>query len=210
MAWMKSVRGRLPQWLGAKNRHVRSADALGDFLSRHAAFIAQKCADDYCRNKVGLSHYALGEEQAYRDALAICRWEGYAAVLGGLLAVTQRQLIEAGFNADRIEPALVALYRRILAGQRPPSHRPQGWDDLVAALPGRLRAARADPPPSVLEIAAAAGRRLFEVLPIHASYREHDEPVVIGAVQFNFVGVSDRMRRELDAAALGCEFGGTR
>jgi hypothetical protein len=210
MAWMKSVRERFPNWFGARGRSVRSADQLGAFLSRHAAFIAQKCADDYCRNKVGLSHYALGEEQAYRDALAICRWEGYAAVLGGLLAVTQRQLIEAGFSADRIEAALVALYRRVLAGQRPPAHRPQGWEELVAALPGRLRAARADPPRSVLEIAAAAGQRLFEVLPIHASYRELDEPVVVGAVQFNFVGVSDRMRRELDAAALGRELGGTR
>ena len=80
----------------------------------------------------------------------------------------------------------------------------------ISTLPALIDWPRADPPPSVLEIAAAAGRRLFEVLPIHASYREHDEPVVIGAVQFNFVGVSDRMRRELDAAALGCEFGGTR
>lgn len=182
---------------------VRSLEQLGDFLSRHAFFIAQKCADDYCRNKVGLSHYALGEEQAYRDALAVCRWEGYGAVLAGLLAVVQRQLIEAGLDAERTEAALVALYRRILEREPPPVHRPQGWGDLIAALPGRLRAARADPPPSLLEIAAAAGSRLFEVLPIHASHRQFDEPVVIGAVQFNFVGFSDRFRREADSAALG-------
>jgi hypothetical protein len=207
---MKAVWERLRARLGAGERAVRDAAELGEFLSRHAAYIAQKCADDYCRNKVGLSHYALGEEQAYRDALGICRWEGYAAVLGGLLAVTQRQLMEAGSDAERIEAALVALCRRILAQQAPPPHRPQGWDDVISALPGRLRAARADPPPSVLEIAADAGRRLFEVLPIHASYREHDEPVVIGAVQFNFVGVSDRMRRDLDAAALGRALGSAR
>ncbi|HSC93796.1 MAG TPA: hypothetical protein VLC73_02390 [Burkholderiales bacterium] len=182
---------------------MRSVEQLDELLSRHAAFIAQKCADDYCRNKVGLSHYALGEEQAYRDALTICRWEGYGAVLAGLLAVVQRQLIEAGFDSERTEAALIAAYRRILERQGPPPHRPQGWDDLVAALPGRLRAARADPPPSLLEIAAAAGSRLFEVLPIHASYREFDEPVVIGAVQFNFVGFSDRFRREADSSALG-------
>ena len=189
--------------LGRGSNRLRSIEQLDDFLSRHAAFIAQKCADDYCRNKVGLSHYALGEEQAYRDALAVCRWEGYGAVLAGLLAVVQRQLIEAGFDGGRTEAALIASYRRILGREPPPPHRPQGWDDLVAALPGRLRSARAEPPPSLLEIAAAAGSRLFEVLPIHASYREFDEPVVIGAVQFNFVGFSDRMRREADSAALG-------
>jgi hypothetical protein len=194
--------------LGRTGNRLRSVEQLDEFLSRHAAFIAQKCADDYCRNKVGLSHYALGEEQAYRDALTVCRWEGFGAVLAGLLVVVQRELIEAGLDPDRTEAALIAAYRRILEREPPPPHRPQGWDDLVAVLPGRLRAARVDPPPSVLEIAAAAGKRIFEVLPIHASYREFDEPVVVGAVQFNFVGFSDRFRREADRAALGRSLSG--
>jgi hypothetical protein len=200
MQWLRSV------WTRRRARRpLRDVAQLGEFLSRHAAFIAQKCADDYCRNKVGLSHYALSEERAYNDALRICRWEGYAAMLAGLTVVTQRMLLEAGFDAVRTEQALVALYERLLAQHPVPAHRPEGWGDLVAALPARLRAARADPPPRLAEIAAVAGRRLFEVLPLHSRYREHDEPVVIGAVQFNFVGVSDRLRRELDAATVGRE-----
>jgi hypothetical protein len=208
MTAIKSAWGRLAEWLGAGRRRVRTTEELGEFLSRHAAFIAQKCADDYCRNKVGLSHYALGEEQAYRDALGICRWEGYAAMLAGLAAVTQRFLLEAGFDAARTDAALVSLYERVLAQHPLPRHRPQGWQDVVAALPGRLRAARADPPEPFAGIAAAAGKRLFEVLPIHHSYREFDEPVVIGAVHFNFVGFSDRLRREVDAAAVGRDLTG--
>ena len=203
MGWMRSVFARLGKWFGPEDRPVRNAKQLDEFLSRHAFFIAQKCSDDYCRNKVGLSHYALGEEQTYRDALNICRWEGYAAVLAGLAAVTQRFLLDAGFNAVRIEAALVALCKRVLAQHPAPTHGRRGWDDLIAALPGRLRAARADPPQPFAEIAAAAGRRLFEVLPIHHSYREFDEPVVIGAVHFNFVGFSDRFRREVDTIAVG-------
>ncbi|MGB5081154.1 MAG: hypothetical protein WBO23_10475, partial [Burkholderiales bacterium] len=101
---------------------VRNAEQLGEFLSRHAAFIAQKCADDYCRNKVGLSHYALGEEQAYREALTTCRQEGYAAMLAGLAAVTQRFMLEAGFDGKRIEAALVGVCRRVLARQPTPAH----------------------------------------------------------------------------------------
>lgn len=182
---------------------MRNAEQLAEFLSRHAAFIAQKCADDYCRNKVGLSHYALGEEQTYREALALCRWEGYAAVLAGLAAVTQRFILEAGFDANRIETALVALCRRVLTQRAAPEHARRGWDELIGTLPGRLRAARASPPQPFAEIAAAAGRRIFEVLPIHKSYREFDEPVVIGAVHFNFVGFSDRFRRDVDAIAVG-------
>jgi hypothetical protein len=208
MGWLKSVWTRRSTWFGAENRPVRTAEQLGEFLSRHAAFIAQKCAEDYCRNKVGLSHYALGEEQAYRDAMNVCRWEGYAAVLAGLAAVTQRALLEAEFEATRVEAALVTLYGRILAQHPAPAHGRQGWDALIAELPGRLRAARADPPQPFAEIAAAAGKRLFEVLPIHHRYREFDEPVVIGAVHFNFVGFSDRFRREVDAVAVGRELTG--
>lgn len=203
MRWIRSV-WELPRaWLAPRARPVRTAEQLGEFLSRHAAYIAQKCADDYCRNKLGVSHYALGEEQAYRDALAVCRWEGYAAMLAGMAVVTQRFLIQAGFDAQRIEPALVALVGRILAGHPLPAHRQRGWDDVIAALPGQLRAARAGPAPDLTEIAERAGRRLFEVLPIHRRYREFDEPVVVSAVQFNFVGFSDRFRREVDTAAVG-------
>jgi hypothetical protein len=95
-----------------------------------------------------------------------------------------------------------------LARHPAPAHGRQGWDKLIAELPARLRAARADPPQPFAEIAAAAGKRLFEVLPIHHSYREFDEPVVIGAVHFNFVGFSDRLRREVDAVAVGRDLTG--
>jgi hypothetical protein len=190
-------------WLLRRRPRVRSAGELGEFLSRYAAFIAQKCADDYCRNKVGLSHYTLGEEKPYLEALTVCRLEGYAAVLTALAAVTQRFLLEAGFDPGRIEPGLVALCGSLLARHPAPSQRPAGWQEVLAALPERLRAARAEPPPSFAELAAGAGRRLFELLPLHASYREYDEPVVVGAVQFNFVGFSDRFRRDVDVGAVG-------
>ncbi|MEW6689876.1 MAG: hypothetical protein AB1452_12385 [Pseudomonadota bacterium] len=205
MSWLAAAWARCRALLAPRGSGVRSVAQLEQLLQRHAAFIAQKCADDYCRNKVGLSHYALGEEQTYRDAMNLCRLEGFAAVLAGLTVVTQRALLEAGFDAERIERALAALYGRVLARHPIPAHRPQGWGDLVAALPARLRAARTDPPPPLAEIVAPVGRRLFEVLPIHARYREFDEPVVVGAVHFNFVGFSDRLRRELDAEAVGRE-----
>ena len=46
------------------------------------------------------------------------------------------------------------------------------------------------------------------MLPIHSRYREFDEPVVIGAVRFNFVGVSDRLRKQMDVAAVGRDLTG--
>lgn len=196
MAW------GLTNWLGGRRRTVRTAEDLADFLSRLAAFIAQKCTDDYCRGKVGVLHHALAEEQAFKDALNRCRWEGYAAMLAALMVVTQRLLIEAGGPPEAVERLLTGLYGRILDSHPLPAHRPEGWGELKDALPQRLRAGRAEPPPSLIAIADAAAARLFEVLPIHQRYRELDQPVVHGAVQFRFVWFSDRFRREVDAAAI--------
>jgi hypothetical protein len=196
MAW------RLGDWLTGRRISVRTVDELGDFVSRLAMFIAQKCVDDYCRGKTGLAYFALSEEKAYREAVAICRWEGFAAVLTGLMVLTQRRLIEAGGDPQAVEATLTRLYARSLDSQPPPEHRPAGWGDLKAALPERLRAGRAEPSPSLVEIADAAAARLFEVLPIHQRYRELDAPVVHGAVQFRFVWFSDRLRREVDTAAI--------
>lgn len=207
MKWLDLAWARCAALFRRRARPIRSGVQLGEFLSRHAAFIAQKCADDYCRNKVGLSHYALGEEKTFRDAMAICRWEGYVAVLTGLAVVTERLLVDAGYDAERAGAALVQLCEHALAQHPLPAHRPQGWGDVVAAMPERLRAARSAPPQPFAEVAAASGRRLFEVLPIHSSYREFDEPVVIGAVHFNFIGFADRLRREVDAAAVGGDLG---
>jgi len=188
-------------WLATRRKTVQTAEQLADFLSRQAAFIAQKCTDDYCRGKVGVTYYALAEEMAFKEALAVCRWEGFAAVLAGLILAGRRFLAESGVESESIDPALAALYARILATHKLPTHRPQGWDDAVDAFRARIDAARTDQP-ALGVLATAAAARLFEVLPIHQRYRELDEEVIHGAIQFQFVAFSDRFRREVDAAAV--------
>src|SRR5213593_4830339 len=71
---------------------ITTADALRTFVEERAAFIAQKCATDYCRGKTGLASYALFTEKPFLDAFDVCRWETFAAVLGDLLILTEGQL----------------------------------------------------------------------------------------------------------------------
>ncbi|MCK6452043.1 MAG: hypothetical protein L6R19_14495 [Alphaproteobacteria bacterium] len=186
---------------------MRTPDDLAAFLSRHAAFVAQKCSDSYCRAKVGTSHFAMAEEQTFKDANAICRWEGYAEMLAAMMALTGRALVDAGAEAETVDRVLHDMYVRVLDGHPRPAHRAEGWGDMIAALPGRLKAARAHPVPRLVDIAGAAGKRLFEVLPIHARYRELDEEIVVNSVTFQFVGYSDKFRRQVDVAAIARSLG---
>src|SRR6266850_8348030 len=113
---------------------IDTVDALKTFLAERAAFIAQKCAIDYCRGKTGLASYALFTEKPFLDALDVCRWETFAAVLGDLLILVEGSLrphVPAEQQARLIE-ALNGLYSAVLAALPLPAHRAQGWDDFTA------------------------------------------------------------------------------
>jgi hypothetical protein len=183
---------------------IDTADALKTFLQQRASLIAQKCAIDYCRGKTGLASYALFTEKPFLDALDVCRWEAFAAVLGDLLIVAEGSLrahVPAGQHARLLE-ALNGLYSAVLAALPLPAHRAHGWDDLIGSFTTRLRAASLGEPQQALQVADHSAKRLFDTLPIHISMRELDQEVVYGAVRFRMIAVSQEMQRRVAPADL--------
>ena len=83
---------------------IASVQALQTFIEERAALIAQKCAVDYVRGKTGLASYALFTEKPFLDALDVCRWESFAAVLSDLVIVAEGQL--RGHVPPALQPAL--------------------------------------------------------------------------------------------------------
>lgn len=183
---------------------IASRDALATFLQQRASLIAQKCAIDYCKGKTGLASYALFTEKPFLEALDVCRWESFVAVLGDLVIVAEGHLrpharVE---RHARLLEALRRLYVDVLGALPLPPHRGQGWDDEVAAFGARLKSSAAGAPRPVLEIADHSARRMFDTLPIHSNMRELDEEVVYGAVRFRMIAVSQEMQRRTDATRL--------
>jgi hypothetical protein len=183
---------------------IASREALRTFLQERASLIAQKCAIDYCRGKTGLASYALFTEKPFLEALDICRWESFAAVLGDLTIVAEGQL-RPYVPAERqgmLRNTLLALYRETLESLPPPVHRPSGWGDAVEAFMPRLASAAAAPPRQALDVADHSARRMFDTLPIHSNMRELDEEVVFGAVRFRMIAVSQELGRRIAAPEL--------
>ncbi len=186
---------------------IATAEALRIYLAERAALIAQKCAIDYCRGKTGLASYALFTEKPFLDALDRCRWESFAAVLGDLLIVAEGKLRPhvAPGEHSRLCEALAGLYPAILASLPAPAHRPGGWSDVLASFASRFREASLGPPRQALDVADHSAKRLFDTLPIHASYRELDEEVVYGAVRFRMIAVSQELQGRLRGAGVARE-----
>jgi hypothetical protein len=183
---------------------VATADALKAFLQERASLIAQKCAIDYCRGKTGLASYALFTEKSFLDALDVCRWEAFAAVLGDLFILTEAHLRGHAAAAQRplLAEALVRLHAEVLDALPAPVHRPDGWGDALASFALRFSSATAAEAPKALDVADHSAKRLFDTLPIHSSYRELDEEVVYGAVRFRMIAVNQELQRRVAAAEL--------
>src|SRR6266571_2862528 len=149
--------GRLWRRLEARLRPapIATAHALKTFLEERAALIAQKCAIDYCRGKTGLASYALFTEKPFLDALDVCRWETFSAVLGDLLIVAEGLLRShvAAEQRPRLSKALTALYSAVLAALPPPAHRAHGWGDATDSFVQRFRAASLTEPRTALDVA---------------------------------------------------------
>jgi hypothetical protein len=189
---------------------VASAEALRQFLEQRALLIAQKCAIDYCRGKTGLASYALFTEKPFLDALDVCRWESFAAVLGDLLLIAEGRL-RPHVPPERLpalREALLGLYRQTLAALPLPPHRAAGWADAIAEFAARLASAAAGPPRQALDVADHSARRLFDTLPIHSNMRELDEEPVFGAVRFRMIAVSQEMQRRIAAAQVAAGLAG--
>lgn len=183
---------------------IDSAAALGTFLQERALLIAQKCAVDYVRGKTGLASYALFTEEPFLDALDVCRWETFVAVLGDL-AIVAEGVLRPHARAEqhpRLRNRLFGLYSETLAALPAPAHRPQGWGDVIETFQARLREAELKPPQQALDVADHSAKRLFDTLPIHLNLRELDEPVVYGAVRFRMIAVRQEMQRRFATADL--------
>lgn len=182
---------------------IDSTAALRVFLGQQAAFVAQKCAIEYCRGKAGIFASALFVEQSFNDALTICRWEALAAVVADTLILAEGALRPAaGPRAAAVGERLCDLYPVILMDHGVPAHRPDGWADVVAAFGPRLEAAQAEPPKPAADVATFGARRLFETLPIHPNMRRYDEEIVFGDVRFRMVAFRQQLERRLDKPAV--------
>src|SRR5687768_14331151 len=115
---------------------IATAGALGTFLRERALLIAQKCAIDYVRGKTGLASYALFTEKPFLEALDVCRWETFAAVLGDL-AILAEGVLRPQLAPEQRRPLcslLVRLHDDALASMPPPAHRADGWGEATKAF----------------------------------------------------------------------------
>ena len=177
---------------------MTDAAGLRQFITEHSAFIAQKCATEYCRGKAGSFGQDLFREQPFLDLLAICRWETYVAALGDVLLMYERFLrvhTKSDDEAWLLKQKLSKFYPAIISTYPPPKHRPEGWGPAIEEFEKRMATAQPHTAGNPADLCALTVKRLNGTRPIHKNLRLDDDEVVRGLVRFQFIWLWDKSRR---------------
>lgn len=182
---------------------LRTVPALRDFVSSQASYLAQRTSLEFSRNTLAYSHQYLIHDDAFQDALRVCRWESFGALVEDMLVLVEGHLRPDDAEGKRlVAEALTAMARAILERYERPRHRPEGWDDVIGRIAQRLAQAQLGPPKAPLEISAVAGARLYEVMPVFSDNKKKDRELVANAVRFGFAGFAAKLSAALDGPAV--------
>lgn len=173
---------------------LRTADALRDFVSSQASYLAQRTSLEFSRNTFAYSHQYMMYQDSFLDEMRKCRWESFAALVEDMLvAVEGKVRPPEAKDAENVAAALAGMARAILERYERPAHRPGGWDDVLTRIAARLAQARLAPPKAPNEIAAVAAGRLYVLMPVHSDNPKKDRDLVDGAVRFGFAGFAAKL-----------------
>jgi hypothetical protein len=182
---------------------ITDRPAFARFLSGEASYLAQRSTYEFARNTLAYFGQHQFADERFNDAFRVCRWEAFAAILGGMVILAEGRLrSHAAAQPAALRAGLLALYADMLAEYPVPAHRATGWDEQIAALEDQLTRAQADVPAAPAIVAKPVARRVYDVLPLYSHNAEYDRRIIDNAMSFGLIAFNDRLVRRLGAPQM--------
>jgi hypothetical protein len=177
--------------------------AFDAFLSRWAAFVAQKTVLDYCRVKSGANEKKVFADPDFAVALEHCRWQVFLAALADIAGLAEAWLRpHCPGQEAALAARLAAWHTGALAGQDIPELERESGEAAQRAIAGHLAQLQAAPTLPAHRRPLLAEAPLFATLPIHADQRRGEALAIRGALRFHIVSAQQEMERGFDPAGL--------
>lgn len=185
---------------------IEDRPAFARFLSGESSYLAQRCTYEFARNTLAyFGQHQFGDDR-FNDAFRICRWEAFAAILSGMVILTEGRLrTHAPQDPAALRDSLAGLYADMLGEYPLPAHRPQGWGAEIAALHDQLAQAQAAMPAPPAVIARPVALRVYNVLPLYSHNEEYDRRMIDNAITFGTIAFNDRLVRRLRAPQMAAQ-----
>jgi hypothetical protein len=185
-----------------RRRVIADRRALASFVASESAFVSQKCTVEYCRARSGLNWDKLFKERAFAEAMDVCRWEAYGAVLSDMAVVAEGKLRGSVAHGGDLAEALTGVVAEALDAFGRPAYRDDWASAWTDAIGRRLAQAALGPFQPAHEVAKAAAAIVYDVLPMHPSVRVHDRELVTNNLRFALSRSASNMEERFDAPAI--------
>jgi hypothetical protein len=182
---------------------IRDAQALADFIDRHAAFLVQKGIYEYARARAG--HYAkvLFAESGFQHAVEQSRWRAYPLGLAMVAELVEGVLRPYGADRNRQLAALSGVVLSVFDRYPvPASLGEQAWSDARTELARRLQLIGLHAPKRAFDICEPWAETYFDLMPIHEKLRGRDFPTTRNYLRVTLCNIHDEFTKRMDAAAL--------
>lgn len=182
---------------------IRDAAALGDFIDRQSAFLAQKGIYEYARARAG--HYAkvLFGEAGFQAAVEEARWRAFPLALAMVTELVEGVLNPKTADRQRLLEALQALSLSVFDRYpTPQSLGDEAWREQRTELVRRLQLIGMHPPKRAIDIAIPWAQAYFDMMPIHEKLRGSDFPAIRSYLRITLCNIHDELIKRMDAPAL--------
>jgi hypothetical protein len=195
----------LDRWRAAINPPpVAHRAELKRFVTREAAFLANKSVIGYCRVKTMYDFDKLMSEPAFRTELERARWRAFTLTLGDVLVLTEQMLRPEEEDARLLMvDRLVELYGEALNEEAAESSEFVPSDER-AAFDSRLRRmgmGRCAPH----NVCRETARAVHEAVPIHPDLKRLDLEIIESDLKFHLVALSSVMHKRMLKSELQSE-----
>jgi hypothetical protein len=182
---------------------IRDAAALGDFIDKQSAFLAQKGIYEYARARAG--HYAkvLFGEAGFQAAVEQSRWRAFPLALAMVTELTEGVLNPGATDRKKLLDALQMLSLSIFDRYPvPQALGEQAWREQRSELVRRLQMIGMHPPKRAIDIAIPWAQTYFDMMPIHEKLRGSDFLAIRSYLRVTLCNIQDELIKRMDARAL--------
>ncbi|TKT79292.1 hypothetical protein [Aquamicrobium sp. LC103] len=188
----------------SRAKPIRTVGELAEFMDSRAAFMGQKCVEEFSRVRAGIYWQKLFSEEEFQTELRRSRWKSYPPAYAMVAEAVESVLRPAaGLRQRKLPEALEKMASRTFAGYPVPEGlSDQFWSEALELLRERLDATQADAPRPVREMAEPAARLVFEALPIHQNLLTNDYDYIFNNLRMNLLRVHSDFLDRVDAKAV--------
>jgi hypothetical protein len=182
---------------------IRDAAALGDFIDKQSAFLAQKGIYEYARARAGHYSKVLFGESGFQSAVEHARWRAYPLALAMVTELVEGVLSPQTDDRRKLLEALEALSLSVFDRYPvPPSIGEAAWQEERTELVRRLDMIGMHPPKRAIDIAFPWAQAYFDLMPIHEKLRGSDFPTIRSYLRITLCNIHDELIKRMDTPSL--------